>query len=276
MVPEVLVLSLALLLGAVGIQITDLRVPPAVRNNSGSGALLDCEYTLKPTEMTDSYSGLVVKWYFNNSPSPVYQWIPGQKPQDLGILKGKLDLSHRASDNVATMHRALYIPNPTTELSGEYKCLVSTFNDEDFMTKKMVVFAPEKSLEFIPSKPWSDAVNLTCRARGVYPEPKMALYKDPDRTKVEDVEVETVSRQGSYDIVARRVMQDSELTNPTVFACELRIPEANYEVTRSVVYYPGIFSDTNDSSEVHSRLSHFWVSLVSLATSLMTAFRVCC
>jgi hypothetical protein len=38
------------------------------------------------------------------------------------------------------MHRALFISNPTTELSGEYKCVVSTFDDEDFMTKKMVVF----------------------------------------------------------------------------------------------------------------------------------------
>jgi hypothetical protein len=122
------------------VQIKVLRVPPSVRNGSRS-ALLDCEYTLKPAEIAgDRFSGLVVKWYFNSSPSPVYQWIPGQKPQDLGILKGRLDLSHRASSNVATMHRALYIPNPTTELTGEYKCLVSTFDDEDFMTKKMVVY----------------------------------------------------------------------------------------------------------------------------------------
>ncbi|PSN52838.1 hypothetical protein C0J52_09678 [Blattella germanica] len=122
------------------VQIKDLRVPPTVKNGSRY-ALLDCEYTLKPDELNaDAYSGLVVKWYFNNSPSPVYQWIPGQKPQDLGVLRGKLDLSHRASDHGATMHRALYIPNPTTELSGDYKCLVSTFSDEDFMTKKMVVY----------------------------------------------------------------------------------------------------------------------------------------
>ncbi|GFG32954.1 hypothetical protein Cfor_07065, partial [Coptotermes formosanus] len=126
---------------ALGIQITDLRVPPAVRNNSGSAALLDCEYTLKPTEVAgNKFSGLVVKWYFNEGPSPVYQWIPGQKPQDLGILKGRLNLSHRASNHDASMHRALFISNPTTELSGEYKCVVSTFDDEDFMTKKMVVF----------------------------------------------------------------------------------------------------------------------------------------
>jgi len=44
-----------------------------------------------------------------------------------------------------------------------------------------VFAAPVKSLEFTSSKPDSDAVNLTCKARGVYPEPKMALYKDPDR-----------------------------------------------------------------------------------------------
>jgi len=56
---------------------------------------------------------------------------------------------------------------------------------------------------------------------------------------VEGVLLETVSRQGSYDIVARKVVQDSDLETPTVFACELRIPEADYTVTKNVVYYPG-------------------------------------
>lgn len=46
----------------------------------------------------------------------------------------------RASSHPATMHRALYIVHPTTELSGEYKCFVSTFTDEDFMIKKMIVY----------------------------------------------------------------------------------------------------------------------------------------
>jgi hypothetical protein len=60
-----------------------------------------------------------------------------------------------------------------------------------------------------------------------------------DRAKVDEVLLETVSRQGSYDIVASRVVQDSDLETPTVFTCELRIPDANYAVTKSVVYYPG-------------------------------------
>jgi hypothetical protein len=62
---------------------------------------------------------------------------------------------------------------------------------------------------------------------------------------MDDVQVETVPRQGSYDIVARRVVQDSDLEIPTVFACELRIPEAQYAVSKSVVYYPGKKHETS-------------------------------
>ncbi|XP_021917412.1 uncharacterized protein LOC110828737 isoform X2 [Zootermopsis nevadensis] len=232
------------LLGAVGIQITDLRVPSVVRNNSGSAALLDCDYTLKPEELAaHSYAGLVVKWYFNSSPSPVYQWIPGQKPQDLGILKGKLDLKHRSSDHGATMYRALYIRNPTTELSGEYKCLVSTFDDEDFMTKKMVVFAPEKKLYVTWWKHDSGVVNITCIAQGVYPEPKMALYLgSKNKDSLKDVVVEVTKEHRCYDISATKVLDGTDVQATTMFVCELRIPEANYMVTRSIVYYPGFYS----------------------------------
>lgn len=59
----------------VGLQITDLRVPPSVRNGS-EYVILDCEYALLPEDLKEE-SGLVVKWFFNHSPSPVYQWIPG-------------------------------------------------------------------------------------------------------------------------------------------------------------------------------------------------------
>ena len=37
-------------------------------------------------------------------------------------------------------HRAIKILNPTTELTGIYKCKVSSFVDEDFMQKPMIVY----------------------------------------------------------------------------------------------------------------------------------------
>jgi hypothetical protein len=59
------------------------------------------------------------------------------------------------------------------------------------------------------------------------------------RTNMDGVLVETVPRRGSYDIAATKVVQDSDLQTPTVFACELRIPEAQYSVSKRLVYYPG-------------------------------------
>lgn len=84
--------------------------------------------------------GLVIKWYFNDGPLVIYQWIVGQKPQAIGILKGKVDLNYEASKQIAYRHKALRIVQPTTELSGIYKCVVSTFENEDFMSKRMIVY----------------------------------------------------------------------------------------------------------------------------------------
>ncbi|RZF43638.1 hypothetical protein LSTR_LSTR009235, partial [Laodelphax striatellus] len=230
------------LLGVLGVQITALRVPPAVRNGSAS-VLLDCEYSLRPDE-TSSDSGLVVKWFFNKTPSPVYQWIPGKKPQELGVLRGRLNLEHRASRHPATMHRALYILNPTTDLAGEYKCAVSTFDDEDFMIKTMIVYAPEQKMDVVLSKTETEAVNVTCKAKGVYPEPKILLYKDPEqdnkKRQMDDVTYDSRQRNGAYDVAASTRLQDEELNTTATINCELTIPGTEYHRKKSIVYHPGL------------------------------------
>ncbi|KAF4530689.1 hypothetical protein B566_EDAN004928 [Ephemera danica] len=217
-------------------QITDLRVPQVVRNNSGRPIVLDCEYSLTPEE---EGSGLVVKWFFDSQPAPVYQWIFSQRPQDLGILRGRLNLDYRASNHAAMAHRALQITNPTTELSGDYKCSVSTFHDEDFMVKRMLIFAPEKRLEIWHSRgPREGLINVTCFAAGAFPEPSLSLHRDISGggPALEDVRTETRTRLGSYDVTTRVVIQEPE--EPAVFHCELRIQDAQYEVRKTLLYYP--------------------------------------
>ncbi|XP_039287980.1 uncharacterized protein LOC111051075 [Nilaparvata lugens] len=226
--------------GALGVQITALRVPASVRNGSAS-VLLDCEYSLRPDE-TQADSGLVVKWFFNATPAPVYQWIRGNRPQELGVLRGRLKLDHKASRHPATMHRALYILNPTTDLSGEYKCVVSTFDDEDFMIKTMTVFVPERRLEVIQRKPSMDSVNVTCLAEGVSPEPRLSLYIERDkgtRVPVPGVKVATTVRSTTFDVAAHALIADDTLETPTVFSCQMKIPNADYVRRKNVVYYPG-------------------------------------
>ncbi|KAJ8884341.1 hypothetical protein PR048_016198 [Dryococelus australis] len=121
-------------------KLNTVNFPDAIRNGSVSEVVLDCEYSV---DKKDTLPGKlpVVKWFFNGDPQPVYQWIaPDQKPQDLGVLKGRLNLEYRASQDRNTMHRALQIVNPTTELSGEYMCQISTFDEEHTLSKKMIIF----------------------------------------------------------------------------------------------------------------------------------------
>ena len=65
-------------------------------------------------------------------------------PQALGVLRGRLDLSHVVSDDPYSRHRALAIRRPTTDLSGDYTCLVSSFQAEDKRKKTLVVYGMSK------------------------------------------------------------------------------------------------------------------------------------
>ncbi|KDR13359.1 hypothetical protein L798_12620 [Zootermopsis nevadensis] len=137
------------------------------------------------------------------------------------------------------MYRALQIINPTTELSGEYKCTVSTFNDERSQTRKMIVYVPEKSLVLTHTKlSEHDAVNITCKAEGVFPEPQLDI-NSKERTDTHDMQFKTFPREGVFDAVASVTVNVSDLEDSTTFDCELKIPETNYTVKKSVILSPG-------------------------------------
>ena len=83
-----------------------------------------------------------MKWFFGSDPQPFYQWLPGRPPQTIGKkFKNRIDLDYEVSGaDRFQKHRALKIWKPTTELSGTYRCKVSSFVDEDFMQKSMIVY----------------------------------------------------------------------------------------------------------------------------------------
>lgn len=81
--------------------------------------ILDCDYTVEEAEK----KGLVVKWFHERKQSPVYQWIPNQKPIVLGILKGRLNIDFTADSDDSKSHRALQIIRPTIELSGAFQII---------------------------------------------------------------------------------------------------------------------------------------------------------
>ncbi|KAK3929006.1 Muscle, skeletal receptor tyrosine-protein kinase [Frankliniella fusca] len=224
--------------GSWALRIGQLHVPSPIRNGSVKDVVLDCDYSLDAGEKPDD---IVVKWYLNqeSNPSPVYQWIVSKIPQALGVLSGRVDLLYPATDQPSTRHRALRILNPTIELSGEYRCEVSTLRGgEDSKAKKMIIYVPEDNLELTQSKTSVDGqFRLSCEADGVFPKPELTFIKKSEESGgaqiLDGAEVRVTDRKdGLFDIEADIVVDEAslEVGSQYAFGCELKIPDADYSL----------------------------------------------
>lgn len=113
--------------------------------------LLDCDYTYDPGDIK-----LVVRWFFNDAPEPIYQWIPSSDTRYVGaLLRPYFDLDYRLGEDRFTKYRAIrlvsrredtqlqeqnyQLPLPVT-LAGKYACLISSINSQDSKHGQLVVF----------------------------------------------------------------------------------------------------------------------------------------
>ncbi|KAF7279927.1 hypothetical protein GWI33_006598 [Rhynchophorus ferrugineus] len=242
------ILSISVQIHLEGIQINYVEVPTAVRNDSNRSAILDCNYSIRPGD-----TELTVKWYLNDD--LIYQWIPPQNPQSLGILKDNIDLNYKASDDPKTVYRAIKINNPTTQIAGEYKCVVSTLADEDFSMKNMIVFEPETKM-VIKKKMDNKYVNFSCLATDVYPSPKLLLYKDIKnnfhnkvRLSIVEWDIKKNPDNGKFSIFIIGTDRVSELQPGSLIHCELKIPGTGYVKLKTLLYYPDTFIIRNGCAD---------------------------
>ncbi|CAG5016828.1 unnamed protein product, partial [Parnassius apollo] len=212
------------------VKIVKIVVPDIIQYGVQDAVILDCDYTYG-----NNTSGLVVKWFFRNKARPVYQWIVSQKPQDMGILRGRVDLAYRASSDPLKMYRALRIVKPNTDVSGDYTCVVSTFMEEDSRTKQMIIFVPERNFRLIKNKTDDATVNVICAADGAFPAPNLTLATPKRRLDGVSHELKLVN--GRYSAVASVTLLDADLPSPAEFICTLRIPLAKYAVRKEAIYY---------------------------------------
>ncbi|KAM3964254.1 uncharacterized protein ACR2FA_001741, partial [Aphomia sociella] len=230
------ILVLSLLTQCIAVNITSIQVPSLVETGT-EFVILDCEYS---TGAVSPGPGLVMKWFFNGSAGLVYQWIPPMRPQVIGLLKGKVDMSFRISDEPLQAYRALKILRPTTDLSGNYTCVVSTFMEEDRRTKSMLVYSPGKSFYFIQEKKYVFLVTFICVAEDLYPKPIMVILSQGKPLQQAVTEIR-MNSWGLYTVETKAVVHDDDVTSPwEQFMCLLRLPPANYTANRTTVYYPGL------------------------------------
>ncbi|XP_045534591.1 uncharacterized protein LOC106714705 [Papilio machaon] len=220
----------------VGVNIRNIVVPTLVEVGTQS-VVLDCQYSID--EMSPKV-GLVMKWFFNGSSGLVYQWIPPMRPQVIGLLKGKVDLDFKISDDPLQAYRAIKIRNPTTDLSGNYTCVVSTFLEEDRQTRTMLVYSPAQNFRFVQEKKYVFLVTLICSAENMYPKPIMVILSNgvPLKQTVTEIKMDS---WGLYSVMSTAVVHDDDVKTPLEeFVCELSLPPANYTINRTTIYYPGL------------------------------------
>jgi len=124
---------------------------------------------------------LVVKWFFEGSKHPFYQWVPGldMGPQIISPeFRDMVDLSYTVEgEDQYTKFRALRIPSASLAVAGKYQCQVSSFIEEAFKETEVNVYVPPSSMSVVTSsEATSNTVTLSCTAGPAFPVPKMSLY----------------------------------------------------------------------------------------------------
>ncbi|CAK1540568.1 unnamed protein product [Leptosia nina] len=233
------------------VSIERIDVPSAVELGTES-IVLDCQYkTSSPRP-----AGLVMKWFFNGSSGLIYQWIPPLRPQVIGLLKGKVDMNFRISDEPLQAYRAIKVLKPSTDLSGNYTCVVSTFIYEDRQTRSMVVYSPAKTFRFIQDKKYVFLVTLICFAQDLYPKPNISILSQGEPLQQAVLESK-MNSWGLYTVALTAVVHDDDILTPfEEFVCLLSLPLTNYTKNLTTVYYPGLMPTAYISAYEVQRPQH--------------------
>ena len=168
MIKGVIILSLLPL--ALGVSIDSVLVPPVVEEGEDH-VILDCPFT----SSYDEEDYLELEWYFNDSPSPFYQWLPGPRgedsqPQVTGDMwQERADLNWTglqedgAQEDGARRPPALLLSRPSVHMSGLYRCRVSSLTSEAEAQAMMLVYSPVDEMEFTQRTLPGSHVNVSCK-----------------------------------------------------------------------------------------------------------------
>ena len=69
---------------------------------------------------------------------------PNPLPQVSPQFSRHVNLRYLASDDPYKMHRALFLKDIGTELSGRYSCRVSSIHGEDYRSTQMIIYGEHK------------------------------------------------------------------------------------------------------------------------------------
>ena len=77
---KVTLLILSMTYYSVTIRINNVHTPEATKNGTridGVNNIIDCEYNFTERDVET----FELKWYFRHDPTPIYTWVPPNRPQ---------------------------------------------------------------------------------------------------------------------------------------------------------------------------------------------------
>ncbi|XP_013790090.2 uncharacterized protein LOC106473948, partial [Limulus polyphemus] len=242
----------------------NFEVPRWVPNGT-SHVILDCRY-----RYTENDLRLVVKWFFNDDSEPVYQWIPELEKRHVAeFLLGRLNLSFSLnSGDRYSRYRALYILNPSLEMSGKYTCHVASLAGQDSRHQEMFVFVPATTFNFTLTKCSETEVSFLCDARGLYPRPHISVslpsmdHEDKKIYKRTKSQVIKIGATYSTSLTGKLFVSDLADRRPPVLECRVEIPGTNYKISKQISYFPGLHNaSTGDPGFCHTTIFPFLLAL---------------
>jgi len=220
----ILFLFMCISAGVHSLSVAEVSAPS--QHRAGEPLTLNCDYSYEESES----SQLVLTWYFNESPIPIYQWVPSLDvgPQVIHeMFKDNLDLTHEADQDKFKKHSALRIMNPDPRFAGNYKCRVSTFTKEVAHSKDVSIYVLPPSINLT----YTQGV-IRCGVEGVYPPPTLFLSWTYNFTVVSDGIVEIITNtldDNLFDASIVATVDPNDIEPHDVMTCEVRLADGAFE-----------------------------------------------
>lgn len=130
----------------------------ATNLSSSTAITLDCSYSYDSGDIK-----LVIRWFHNDSPEPVYQWIPESNIRYVSeLIRPYFDENFTINNDNYSKYRALRLNllQPQQQrllqiqlLSGNYTCVISSIANQDSRQIQLIIyglfFVVEKLLKFL-------------------------------------------------------------------------------------------------------------------------------
>jgi len=190
---------------------------------AGEDLTLSCDYSYEGAESDQ----LVLTWYFNGSPIPIYQWVPSleQGPQVIHqMFKDSLDLTYEtAEEDKFKKHSALRIVNPDQRFAGNYKCRLSTFLQEVSHSKDVSIFVPPTSI----SLAYSQGL-ITCGVHSVSPQPSIVLTWTSNSTVYSSNAIVLTPNEDLLDASVTVTVDEEDVVAHDMMTCDVMIAGTDY------------------------------------------------